>query len=56
MKQYESTCPACNGNRKKKSDSGKGYTNEDCPECGGTGSIVVPETLPEDDPFPPRRP
>lgn len=27
---YESICPACSGKGKKKSDSGKGYTDEDC--------------------------
>jgi len=54
MMQHESTCPACGGNRKKKNDSGKGYTDEDCPECEGTGIKVIEETSPEDDPFLPR--
>ena len=48
---HESTCPKCSGRGKNKNDSGKGYTDEDCPACGGTGRIVTEETPPEDDPF-----
>ena len=51
MTQYKSTCPACGGVGKKKNDSGKGYTDEDCPKCEGMGEIVTEETSPEDDPF-----
>lgn len=51
MSSFESACPACSGEGKKRNDSGKGYTNEDCSSCGGTGKITTEELPPEDDPF-----
>ena len=45
MRAFESTCQACGGHGKKKSDSGKGYTAEDCPACGGSGTMVTEETV-----------
>jgi DnaJ-class molecular chaperone len=51
MMKFESTCISCGGEGRKKNDSGKGYTNEPCPICGGDGKVVTEETLPEDDPF-----
>jgi DnaJ-class molecular chaperone len=51
MAVFESTCPACGGNGKKKNDSGKGYPTEDCARCGGSGTIFVDEIPPENDSF-----
>ena len=51
MANFESTCPKCGGKGKVKSDSGRGYTQKDCPDCEGTGWILTEETPPEKDPF-----
>jgi DnaJ-class molecular chaperone len=50
MVSFESTCTACGGTGKKKSDSGKGQSNEDCSTCQGQGIITTDELEPQDDP------
>ena len=51
MAVIESKCWACDGTGKKRGDSGKGRTNEDCPKCGGTGKIIFIEDLPGSKPW-----